>query len=80
MKPVPFNMKIPGTVGGSSVNCWPYKHKHGLQNSPKALYLVVPGCKSTPEEAEANFWDSANTQSHLDDEFRAAEASLRDSD
>lgn len=77
MRPVLFNMKIPGTVDSSSVNCWPYQHKLDLQNSPKALYFMVSGCKSTPEKAEANSWDSANTQSHLVDEFRAAEASLK---
>lgn len=70
-------MKIPGTVDSSSVNWWPYKHKLDLQNAPKALYFLVPGCKSTPEEAEANSWDSANTQSRLVDEFRVAEASLK---
>ena len=80
MKPVPFNMKIRGTVDRSLINCWPYKHTLDLQNSPKALYLVVLGCKSTHEEAEANFWDSPNTQSHLVDEFMTAEASLKGSD
>lgn len=60
MKPVPFNMKIRGTVDRSLINCWPSKHKLDLQNSPKALCLVILGCKSTHEEAEANSRDSPN--------------------
>lgn len=80
MKPAPFNMKIRGTVDRSLINCSPYKHKLDLQNSPKALYLVVLGCKSIHKEAEANSWDSPNTQSHLDDEFMAAEASFKGSE
>lgn len=31
---------------------------------------------STPEEVEVDFWDSAAFQPSLDDDFRAAEASV----